>query len=285
MRDFTLTVYKSLLDELIKAKYKFMTFAEFVETKPGEEKLIILRHDVDRLPEQALKMAKIEHEMRMKASYYFRCQHGDFAKNVIKDVAALKHEIGYHYETMDTCKGNEEKAWNEFKSNLTILRMLVPVMTICRHGSPRSKWDNGEIWKVHDYKALEIIGEPYLDIDFNEVLYLTDTGRRWDGDKFNIRDRVTGNGEERRQRTENRGQKEKECRDVVCDPPGFYLHSTGHIIKALKNNRLPDKIMLTIHPQRWTDNYFLWIEELFWQKIKNMIKYLKLARMKKISKK
>ena len=36
---------------------------------------------------------------------------------------------------------------------------------------------------------------------------------------------------------------------------------------------LPDTIMLTIHPQRWTDNYFFWIKELVWQKIKNGVKY------------
>ena len=35
-----------------------------------------------------------------------------------------------------------------------------------------------------------IIGEPYFDVTFDEVLYLTDTGRRWDGDAFNIRDKV-----------------------------------------------------------------------------------------------
>lgn len=43
-----------------------------------------------------------------------------------------------------------------------------------------SRLSNLELWKRYDYKELGIIGEPYLDVDFDEVFYLTDTGRRWD---------------------------------------------------------------------------------------------------------
>ncbi len=35
-----------------------------------------------------------------------------------------------------------------------------------------------------------IIGEPYFDVDFSRVFYLTDTGRRWDGDAVSVRDKV-----------------------------------------------------------------------------------------------
>ncbi len=37
---------------------------------PG--KVVILRHDVDRKPENALKMAEIEREFDIPATYYFR---------------------------------------------------------------------------------------------------------------------------------------------------------------------------------------------------------------------
>ena len=32
------------------------------------------------------------------------------------------------------------------------------------------------------------------------------------------------------------------------------FHSTFDIIKAAKNNTLPNQIMITVHPQRWTNN-------------------------------
>ena len=54
----------------------------------------------------------------------------------------------------------------------------------------RNKYDNKQLWKYYNYKAYGIIGEPYFDINFNDVFYLTDTGRRWDGDKVSVRDKV-----------------------------------------------------------------------------------------------
>jgi hypothetical protein len=39
-----------------------------------------------------------------------------------------------------------------------------------------------------------IIGEPYFDVDFSKMLYLTDTGRRWDGGIVSVRDKAQGSG-------------------------------------------------------------------------------------------
>jgi len=86
------------------------------------------------------------------------------------------------------------EAFRDFKENLEKLRKLYPVKTICVHGSPLSKWDNRDLWKRYDYRDFGIIAEPYFDIEFSDVLYLTDTGRRWDGNAFNIRDKVKGTG-------------------------------------------------------------------------------------------
>ncbi len=33
----------------------------------------------------------------------------------------------------------------------------------------------------NDYNLIGILGAPYFDVNFNEVFYLSDTGRRWDG--------------------------------------------------------------------------------------------------------
>ena len=58
------------------------------------------------------------------------------------------------------------------------------------HGSPKSKWDSRDLWKHYDYHQLGIDTEPYLDTDFSKVFYLTDTGRRWDGYKVSVRDKI-----------------------------------------------------------------------------------------------
>ena len=152
---------------------------------------------------------------------------------------------------------------------------LSPVKTICMHGSPLSKWDNRDLWKRYDYRDYGIIAEPYFDLDFDEVLYLTDTGRRWDGDAFNIRDNVKGT-EGGGQRTEVRdpqisqitriNRKGKEVWDLK-------LRKTWDIILAAEKGLLPDRVMINAHPQRWTDNPVEWAKELVWQNVKNVVKY------------
>jgi len=81
-------------------------------------------------------------------------------------------------------------AIRDFEWNLEKLRKFYPVKTICMHGSPLSKYDNRKLWEKYDYRDYGIIDEPYFDIDFNVVFYLTDTGRRWDGDSVSVRDKV-----------------------------------------------------------------------------------------------
>ena len=83
-----------------------------------------------------------------------------------------------------------EFAIDDFQLNLEKLRKLYPVKTICMHGSPLSKWDNKDLWKKYDYRDYGIIAEPYFDVDFDEVFYLTDTGRRWDGYSVSMRGRL-----------------------------------------------------------------------------------------------
>ena len=58
------------------------------------------------------------------------------------------------------------------------------------HGSPMSPYDNRLLWTKYDYRDYGIIGEPYFDVDFSEVAYYTDTGRRWDGDSVSVRDKM-----------------------------------------------------------------------------------------------
>ena len=44
------------------------------------------------------------------------------------------------------------------------------------------------------------------------------------------------------------------------------------MIEAVEKGGFPEKVMITIHPQRWTDNTFLWVKELITQNLKNPIK-------------
>lgn len=245
MRDFSVQIYVRLLEELRQAGSQFQTYREYL--KEPREKVMILRHDVDKMPLNSWEFAKLEQERRIQATYNFRIVPESFKPTIIKQIYALGHEIGYHYEDLDLCNGDVTKAWLSFQKNLAKLRELVPVQTICMHGSPLSKWDNRDLWEKHDYRELGIIGEPYFDLDYSKVFYLTDTGRKWNSADTSIRDKVDSSFR-------------------------IEIENTQHLIQLIREGKLPDQMMINTHPQRWNDNLLLWGRELVWQSAKNQIK-------------
>lgn len=277
--DFILKKYEKLLNTLISQGFAFLTCKEFIINPSG--KVIVLRHDVDASPENSLKFASIQAEMGIKGTYYIRTVSECFDEKIIKEIDSFGHEIGYHYETIYHCRGDIDKAYMQFCYNLDQLRKIVLVETICMHGSPYSKFDNRFIWEKYDYRILGIKAEPYFDINFEEILYLTDTGRRWDGGVVSIRDKSYD--------VKSNANIENYYADWKVKPiPGslmnmtsrsiefqnrYKFRTTSDIINVAEKGELPDKIMITFHPQRWTDKNFPWIKELIWQNIKNMVKY------------
>ena len=98
-----------------------------------------------------------------------------------------------------------------------------------------------------------IIGDPYFELNFDSIYYLTDTGRGWNKTRYSRRDKVN---------ITNHGFR------------NINVKNTDDIIDLINTNNFPNQIMITFHPQRWTDNYFLWAKELIIQNIKNFIKYI-----------
>lgn len=280
MKDFTLHIYRRLLETLLEQGYRFITFEQYLTLKTSAstasdlqaegrstasaifrpkadlpDKYILLRHDVDLKAANSLATALIEHELGVRASYYFRVVPQSNQPEIISAIAELGHEIGYHYEDMSIMQGDVDKAYTHFQEQLVYFRQFYPVQTICMHGAPTSKWDGKDLWKHYKYRDLGIIGEPYFDIDFSQMFYLTDTGRCWDGYKVSVRDKIPVYQDE-------------------WNAQGLVYHSTQDIIRAAKQDKLPQRIMITTHPQRWTNSPVAWLKELLVQSLKNIIKRL-----------
>jgi len=290
--DFSLRIYQQLLETLQAQGYQFLTFEQYCQNKgeltkekgemfvgeaphritespsirslslskgPNEiaspTRFIILRHDVDLKAENSVETAKIEHSLGIAASYYFRVVPESDKPECIKAIVDLGHEIGYHYEDMSLCGGEPEKAVAHFAEKLAYFRTYYPVKTICMHGAPTSKYDSKDIWQFASYKNdFGLIGEPYFDVDFSDLFYLTDTGRRWDGYKVSVRDKIPT------------------YQDIWTANNWVYKH-TDDIIRACKDGSLPPRIMITTHPQRWTDSKAQQIKEMLVQNLKNTVKY------------
>ena len=244
-KDFTLDKYEQFLKAAIDVGYQLTSYQDYLNN--NYEKVLILRHDVDKKPQNSLRTAQLQNQLGVKGTYYFRAVPESFDEEIIKKIAALGHEIGYHYEDLTICKGNYEEAIQHFKKWLEKLRKFYPVKTICMHGSPLSKYDNRKLWEKFNYQDYDLIVEPYFDINFDEVFYITDTGRKWDGNKVSVRDKV---------KTQF----------------NLSFHTTDEIIEAFKMREMPNQIMQNIHPQRWTNNNKEWWQELWLQRVKNSIK-------------
>lgn len=299
--DFTLEVYSSLLRILLDAGYLIMPVSDFLgKNEPEKGRQLILRHDVDRNPDRSLIIAEIEHSFSIRGTYYFRITPKSFDGHIMGQIASLGHEIGYHYEDLDlafreskgarclskavdqgTAGGDERylasMAFESFKENLANMRKIAPIRTICMHGSPLKRYDSRLIWKYFDYGVLGIENEPYFDISLDDMLYLTDTGRRWDGSAVSIRDRVYLRDEQYFEQwirkpvpgsamamTVKGGQLQKQ----------FRFRKTTDIMNSAKTDRLPGLMLLTVHPQRWSDSLPACITELVTQNLKNSAKYL-----------
>ena len=127
------------------------------------------------------------------------------------------------------------------------------------HGAPTSRYDGRDLWKKYNYRDYGIIGEPYFDVDFSQVVYLTDTGRCWDGYKVSLRDKI-----------------EKWQDEWIRQ--GLVFHTTEQLISWLQDDSQPKRnLMITTHPQRWTDNNGEWLKELTMQKAKNIVKRILVA--------
>jgi hypothetical protein len=93
--------YNLLLKSCKDSNYDFVDFCQINQTT---KKSIVIRHDIDFSPMLALKMAKTEHEMGVKSTYFFMPRspfYNLFTRTnneVVKEVLELGHNIGLHYD-------------------------------------------------------------------------------------------------------------------------------------------------------------------------------------------
>ena len=243
--DFTLKKYIELVSTIIESDYTPQNMSMFIGS--SVPRVIVFRHDIDERPANALRMAEAEQRAGICSTFYFRIGKISNSPQIIKAIADMGHEIGYHYEDFAACQGDHRKAAYRFKCNLAYFRQFYPVKTVCMHGSSMSDFDNKDFWNHYDLSDFGLIGEPYLSIDYSDVLYLTDTARTWDGGRYNIRDYV-----ENGLRVEG-------------------IKKTEDIIDLLRKNELPNKIILQSHTL-WTDALPEWIWLEFRELTRNRLK-------------
>jgi hypothetical protein len=228
-KDFTIHKFRSLC-EAVASNYPTITMAEYFEGS-HPDRFVLMRHDVDRMPGHALETAKIEQELGIRSTYYFRAIKSTFKPELMKQIEDMGHEVGYHYEDLSVANGDHEKAIELFASNLERFRKICNVKTICMHGRPLSKYDNRDLWKSYDFEDYGIIGEAYLSAG-EKLNYFSDTGRNW-GNKNSLRDFIPG-------------------KDVYET-----FNTTDNFVNSISSRSLSNYYILS-HPERWGLSSFDW---------------------------
>lgn len=245
--DFTLQRYEALCRAILESEYLPLTIAQYINEQTALEPVVVLRHDVDRRPFNALHMAQLEHRLGIRSTYYFRHTKNVFKPGIIQDISKLGHEIGYHYETLSKSRGDQETAIRLFGQELSEFRILANVQTISMHGSPLSPFDNRDLWLENDFHTFGLIGEAYLSINYEKIQYFTDTGRTWIRTYYNLRDHTP----------QMRVNKE--------------IKLTDHLISAIREKQFP-QVCISTHPERWAGNIGEWGYSLMFDLATNMAK-------------
>lgn len=233
-RDYTGAMYDQLILSVSK-NYKTYSILDYCEAQRKgclEERLMIMRHDVDADASNALAMAEIDAAHGVRSTFYFRMKPNVFRPTIIKKIQFLGHEIGYHYEVLSDANGDYQKAGKLFASHLRTLRKIAPVKTACMHGRSLSKINNLDFFRHYRLQSFGLFAEPYLSIDYSDKYYFTDTGLCWHNLRFNIRDSVYSKG--------NGG-----------------IRSTEELIRFIRSP-IPKKAALLTHTNNWVDNVLLW---------------------------
>lgn len=209
-----------------------------------EKKYVILKHDVETDVPKAYKMAIIEKKYGHIGTYYVQAYLLEKADNV-KLLAQMKnmgHEISYHYDVMDSNKGDLGKAIVEFEQNKAVFEKNgFIIQTVCQHGNPVV--DRVGYTSNRDFFRSESVQNLYpqisdIMVDFpkkanTSYLYFSDAGRKFK----KIYDPFTN--------------------DIInSDEKNVVYADLSELIKVIT---MDDNYIISTHPHRWTDSALLYM--------------------------
>ena len=132
-------VYQHWTDFCRRLAEKGMQSIPTREILPTTTNYVVLKHDVETNVSKAYRLAAIEHKYGHRGSYYVQAYLMHDEKNILmlREMQEMGHEISYHYDVMDSCKGDLDKAIKEFADNKQLFEKNgFVISTVCQHGNP-----------------------------------------------------------------------------------------------------------------------------------------------------
>jgi hypothetical protein len=178
--------YEESLRLAKKKGYSFSSLGEF-DSNRHSKLLLLLRHDLDS-PQvhKALVFAQIESNLGIKATYFVRVHSDGYnpfgfkTYSTLKQILALGHEIGLHYEHLDLCAITNETPATIIAKEKRLLELIfdIKVRGVAGHKS-FTDIQNWDFWKDHDFKDFGFDYDAYEDKFMDGMLYTNDSLGRW----------------------------------------------------------------------------------------------------------
>jgi len=178
---FTFQHYCEIVAEAVGLGYRFALFRDLAACDPGE-RVLVMRHDIDLLPRNALRFAEIETGFGVRATYFVRLharQYNPFdldTYRVLKTIREQGHEIGLHYEPEFAALVGEDVREMLRRGKEVLERMLeVEIVSAAAHNPTLL----GQVLQPEDLADLGIRHEAYTPPFNTELKYISDSGARW----------------------------------------------------------------------------------------------------------
>lgn len=221
-----------------KLKEAGLTSIPAAQVAASEGRYLVLKHDVETNVPKAHRMAAIEHKYGHRGSYYVQAylMHDKENLRLLSEMQKMGHEISYHYDVMDSQKGDLAAAILEFDKNKMIFETAgFAFTTVCQHGNPVV--ERVGYTSNRDFFRSETVREKYpsiSDIMVNfktaaqtDYLYYSDAGRKF---KL-IYDPLTN--------------------DIVnSDDKNVPYDDLDALLRVL--NEQTENAIISTHPHRWT---------------------------------
>lgn len=238
------------------------------EVSAETQNYLVLKHDVETNVKRAFKMAEIEHKYGHCGSYYVQAYLLESGENIdlLLKMQEMGHEISYHYDVMDSNKGDITMAIEEFEKNKRLFEEYgFKLVTLCQHGNPivervgyasnRDFFRNEKVQKM--YPELSDIMVDFKTKKKTNYTYFSDAGRKFKLIFDPINNDIVNSDD----------------KNVIFDDLNALLLQIGS-----------GNLIISTHPHRWTASSVIYVlKALIFKVIKFVAKLLvNLPFMKKI---
>lgn len=165
---------------------RLMRMVDVIDLPTPPANVGILRFDVERSLSHQLELAGRLAKLSCPATFYFHTRVGCYDAELLRRFSDFGHEVAFHHECLDRCRGDYAKARELFLREVELFRRDgMELSTVCSHGEaglPKVGYESNLDLFVRYPDLLRqagLRGEVYFWLRDNDVLYASDTFREY----------------------------------------------------------------------------------------------------------